>query len=140
MTRALLPPELEREVERLKIRVSDLERQLRALIEERPPETIFSLPGPVYVTSSNRWYPRADEKVIEFLVSLVAAGDDPTVVRILKNDAEVREIELPAGQGAESPVVVNASVELQRNADDLRVEIVTAGDGAEGLTVQARLR
>lgn len=140
MTRGLLPPELEREVERLKIRVSDLERQLRTLIEQRPPETIFSIAGALYATASNRWYPRADEKVIEILVSLVAAGDTATVVRILKNDDEVRPIEIPAGQGADSPVVVNAAIDLQRNSDDLRVEVVEAGDNAEGLNVQARMR
>ena len=140
MTRALLPPELEREVEHLKIRVSDLERRLRRFEEERPPETIYSLPGEVYATTSNRWYPRSDEKVIELLVSLVTSGTTATVVSILKNDVEVREIEVPAGQGAESPVVVNAAIELQRNADDLRVQVVEGGDGASGLTVQARLR
>lgn len=140
MTRALLPPELEREIESLKIRVSDLERRLRRFEEERPPETIYSLPGEVYATTSNRWYPRADEKVIELLVSLVTSGTTPTVVSILKNDVEVREIEVPAGQGAESPVVVNAAIELQRNGDDLRVQVVEGGDGASGLTVQARLK
>lgn len=140
MTRALLPPEIEREIENLKRRVSDLERLLRALIEQRPPETLYSLPGEVYETTSNRWYPRADEKVIEFLVSLVEAGSTSTVVRVLKNDALAREITLTAGQGETSPVVVNAAIELQRNEDDLRVEIVTAGNGATGLTVQARLK
>lgn len=140
MTRPLLPPETEREIEHLKVRVTDLERRLRALIEQRPPETIFSLPGALYVTASNRWYPRADEKAIELLVSLVVAGTSPTLVRILKNDVEVRELEVPAGQGADSPLVVNAAIELQRNADDLRVEVVTAGEGAEGLNVQVRLK
>lgn len=140
MTRALLPPELEREVERLKIRVSDLERQLRNLIEQRPPETIFSKDGLVVVATSNRWYPRRDEKVIELLASLVLAGTTQTVIQILKNDVVVRTITIPTGQGAASPIVVNASIELQRNADDLRVAVLTAGDDAEGIVVQARMK
>lgn len=140
MSRGLLPPELGREVETLKIRVSRLEKLLRDLLEQRPPETIYSLPGPVYVTESNRWYPRRDEKVIEILVSLVEAGGSPTVVEIWKNDLLEREITLETGQGETSPIVVNAAIELQRNEDDLRVAITAAGANAVGLNVQVRCK
>ena len=140
MTRPLLPPELEREIENLKIRVTDLENRLRAALEDRPPETIYTLAGSIFQTSSTRWYPRRDEKVIELLVSLVTAGTTDTVVRILKNDAVARTITVPTGQGASAPVVVNAKLELRRNEDDLRVQVLTAGTGAAGLTVQARMK
>lgn len=140
MTRALLPPEIEREVEVLKGRVTDLERRLRRFEEQRPPETIYSLSGELYLVTSNRWYPRFDEKVIELLASLTVAGTTATVLRILKNDALAREITIPIGQGATSPIVVNAAIELKRNEDDLRVQIVTPGADAEGLTVQARTK
>lgn len=140
MTRGLLPPEIEREIEALKIRVSALERLLRDLLEQRPPETIYSLPGPVFVTTSNRWFPRRDEKVIEILVSLVDAGASPTEIEILKNDVLERAITIPTGGGASSPVVVNAAIEIQRNEDDLRVDVVTAGLNASGLNVQVRCK
>jgi len=140
MTRGLLPPEVDREIESLKIRVSRLERLLRELTEERSPETIYSLPGPLFATTSNRWFPRRDEKVIELLASLVDAGDTATVIRILKNDVLAREIEIPAGQGATTPIVVNAAIELQRNEDDLRVQVLTVGENATGLNVQARMK
>lgn len=137
MTRPLLPPELEREVERLKIRVSDLERILQRLVRIWRPEIVYSIDEQLDGHGeSERFYLRQSAKLVELLLSLRVAGTEETVVEIRRNGDSLGTVTIPAGQNG--PVSRPFAVMFGADSDYLTFEVIAPSPAARGLTAQAR--
>lgn len=137
MTRPLLPPELEREVERLKIRVSDLERILQRLVRIWRPEVVYCIDEElVGHGESEPFYLRQSAKLVEVLLALRVAGVDETVVDIRKNGDSLGTVTIPAGY--QGPTTRPFGVTFGGDVDYLSFEVISPSPAARGLTAQAR--
>jgi hypothetical protein len=136
MSSSALPPELEREVERLKRRVSDLERLLRDVLG--PNELLeqpFTLSGPLRPSISPPFRARNKRRLVTAVLLLDVAGETESTVRIYKNDDVADTITVPAGA---RDLVVNPMLTNRPDYDRWQVGVTAAGTGAEGLDVQLR--
>lgn len=136
MTRALLPPVTDREVETLKKRVTDLERVLRRIERSYKPGPLFSYSGVLAVASSGRWYSRTGGRLISILWSIDTPGETGTVLELHKNGTLLREVEIPAGV---EKLATNLSEPMVPDGDYLTLRIATAGAGAADLVSQGEL-
>lgn len=139
MTQGLLPPEFEREIARLKKRVSDLERLLNEVTSgARDHGLPFVLAGTLYVVESPPWTPRFATRAVDVILLLGTAGTDTTSVEVRKNGNV-----LGSGMGLESGETIKRytiSSPFTPNEDLLTVAVTAAGTGAEDLDVIVRFR
>jgi len=140
VTKGLLPPELEREVSKLKKRVSDLERVLgEVLAGGRDHGLPFTIAGPVYISESPPWTPRFATRAVEVIALLGAPAEVGTTT------IEVRKNGNPIGAGLALGVgetVKRFTISSPFGADEdlLTVGVTAAGTGAEDLDVIVRFR
>jgi hypothetical protein len=139
MTRPQLPPEPDREVSNLKVRVTDLERILRRIEQTYRPEAVFSYSGPLSVATSGRWYSRTGGRLASLLFAIDTPGETATVLEVYKNanPTPIRTVTLPAG--SDKQVVSFEREKFFPDSDYLRIRIVSAGAGAGDLTVQGQM-
>lgn len=139
MSRGLTPPEVERELAKLKRRVSDLERVLRGVLDNLDgPEAIFSLAGELYLASESGPYRKASGgRLVQVVAGLLVAGSEATEIELRRNGFTFETLTIPAGSLV---AAVTVSQTFGPDSDYLTVEIVTAGDGAQDLVVQGRWR
>lgn len=139
MTRSQLPPETEREVSRLKRRVSDLERVLgEVLAGALNPGTAFTLAGGIYVSESVPWVTRVDSRAVEVVALLgTAASSGTTTLELRKNGAAIGTFSINAGELSKKFTTSNR---FSPDVDRLTVAIVAAGVGARDLDVIVRFR
>lgn len=139
MSRGLTPPELEREVGKLKRRVSDLERILRGVVENRDNvEAVFSLSGAVYEAGeSGPWRKQNGGRLVQVIAGVLVAGVTETVIEVRKNGFTFDTLTIPADAVV---AAITVSQVYGPDSDYLTVEVVSAGEGAQDLVVQARWR
>lgn len=139
MTKGLLPPEIEREIGKLKKRVTDLERELGELRSgARDHGLPFVLSGPVFVKQSPPWTPRFLTRAVDIVALLGTAGTTTTTIEIRKN-------ENPIGAGlslapGETVKRFTLSSPFAADQDLLTVAVTAAGADAEDLDVIVRFR
>lgn len=137
MTRPLLPPETEREIETLKRRVSDLERILKRLVKIWRPEIVYCVDEELDGHGeSELFFLRESAKLVELLLSLRVPGTGETVVEIRRNGDSLGTLAIPAGSNG--PVTRPFAVTFGADSDYLTFEIITPSAAARGLTAQAR--
>lgn len=136
MTSSLQQPTTDRELERLKIRVTALEKALGRLVELYRPEELFDFPGPIYASESDRYRPSSTTTIADVLMTLLEAGTTDTVVEMLKNGSSVDSFTIPANTRS----LLIAVSQTYTNGDELSFAVETAGNGARGLLVAARHR
>ncbi len=103
----------------------------RAAMVELPP---FSLPGPVTVAESGRYYPAIQRRVVQIAASLSTPGTSTTTVEWRKNDGVAATLSLASGV---SLVTATVSVDMA-DTDYLTMATTAAGTGAKGLVVHSR--
>lgn len=135
MSSKQLPPEIERIVTQLHRRVAALEK---LLADRTPPphrERIeFSYDGPLAAGLSQKWVNFAARTAGDWMCTLVTAGTTDTEIDILLNDVSVLTITIAAGEYSGRSTTL---LDIRPGFDQLQAQIVTAGDGAEKLSVQA---
>lgn len=138
MTGKNLPPELEREIGKLKQRVTDLERKLSKRIPEIPGETIpFSYAGVVTEKESGRWvHPRGANLVLLIATVLLPDPDDPIVLEARRNGTKIGDsLTLEAtGDFARTKI---PTVPFGAEYDRLSIAVTSAPEAAEDLVVIA---
>ncbi len=92
----------------------------------------FSIPGPVIVAVSGKYYPPTNVLALRMIASLTTAGSTDTTVVLYRNDVSVATVTIPSGGGL---FAVDVNVTFGAN-DYATVECTAAGTGAEGLVVQ----
>ena len=95
----------------------------------------FTLGGPIYASTSPRYYCRTPSVLQRALVSLDVPGGGTTSVRLYKNTDVITTIDL--GSGVDKTQVA-LNVNFEPDTDYLRVGVITAAPGAAGLGVQCR--
>lgn len=139
MTQGLLPPEIAREISRLKKRVSDLERELGDLLRgARDHGLPFVIDGPVIVRESPPWTPRFTTRAVDVIALLGTPGTSSTSIEVRKNGS-------PVGAGLslgpdETVKRFSLSSAFAADEDLLTVAVTVAGSGAEDLDVIVRFR
>lgn len=139
MTKGLLPPEIEREIAKLKKRVSDLERVLGEVISgARDHGLPFVIPGAVYVEESPPWTPRFATRAVEVIALLGTAGSTSTAIEVRKNGNPLGAgLTLAAGETVKRFTI---SSPFAPDQDLLTVAVTSAGTGALDLDVIVRFR
>lgn len=143
MSRGLTPPELERELGKLKRRVSDLERILRNVAENTDdPEAVFSLSGEVFEAGeSGPWRKQRGGRLVQVLAGVLVPGDFDVDLLVKKNGFTFDTLTLPAGAVV---AALTVSQVYGPDSDYLSVEPVlpdgATGDPPQDLVVQARWR
>lgn len=139
MTRGLLPPEIEREIGKLKKRVTDLERVLGEVLSgARDHGLPFVIDGPVTVDESAPWTPRFTTRAVDVIALLGTAGETSTVIELRKNGAaQGAGLTLAAGETVKR---FTLSSPFSPDEDLLTVAVTSAGAGAEDLDVIVRFR
>lgn len=122
------------QISELKQRVDALERQMRRAAKDvGQAELTFTFPGAIYVAISPIKRVPTARKYRLAVIDLDVPGSSSSVLRIVKNDTQVgTDITVPANTGY---MEVTVSLNLTARTDALQVNLVTAGAGAEGLTV-----
>lgn len=140
MTRGLLPPELEREVEKLKGRVLKLEKALGEVLSgARDHGLPFVLAGALYVTESPPWTPRFRTRAVDVIALLgTPATAGATAIEVRKNGAAVGA-GLSLGVG-ETVKRFSLSSPFAPDEDVLTVATTATGTGAQDLDVIVRFR
>jgi len=139
MTKGLLPPEIEREIGRLKHRVLALERRLGELERgARDHGLPFVIDGGVFVKESPPWTPRFLTRAVDVVALLGTAGASTTTIEVRKNGAAIGA-GLSLGPD-ETVKRFTLSSPFAADQDLLTVAVVTAGTGAEDLDVIVRFR
>lgn len=132
MTQARQPSTPERAVSGIKGRLTDLERQLGIDVRNYRPDTLFTLGGPLYVSESSPYPVPSKRRYKRVAMALTVAGSSTTTAQVKVNGAGVGSFSLPAGQAYSD----NTLSLLVEPGDLVTVALTTAGDDAEGLTVQ----
>lgn len=140
MTKGLLPPEIEREIARLKKRVSDLERVLGEVLSgARDHGLPFVIDGAVFVKESPPWTPRFATRAVDVIALLGSpATSGATSIEVRKNGN-------PIGAGLtlgvdETVKRFSISSPFAPDEDLLTVAVTAAGVGAQDLDVIVRFR
>lgn len=139
MTRGLLPPEIEREIGRLKKRVTDLERVLGEVLSgARDHGLPFVISGPVFEKESPPWTPRFATRAVDIVALLGTAGTTATTIEVRKNGAaQGAGLSLGADETVKR---FTLSTPFAADQDLLTVAVTGAGAGAEDLDVIVRFR
>ena len=138
MTDKLLPPEIDREIGRLKKRVSDLERVLGEVLSgARDHGLPFVIDGSVFEKESPPWTPRFTTRVVQVIALLGTAGTSTTTLEIRKNGNSVGTVALGADETVKRFTTSSA---FAADQDLLTVAVTGAGLGAQDLDVIVRFR
>lgn len=132
-----LPPELDREVSRLKQRVAALELRLSKAAKPIPPRTAtFSLAGILYTSISGPWAHPEGGNLVRLVGLLGASGESATTIRARRNGSSIGGLLTLE----EDQIRNETKLEPVRFAalhDLLSIEVVSAGTDAQDLTVLA---
>ena len=139
MTKGLLPPEIEREIGRLKNRVFALERRLGELERgARDHGLPFTISGPVFVIESPPWTPRFLTRAVDVVALLGTAGSTTTTIEVRKNGNAIGAgLSLADGETVKR---FTLSSPFAADQDLLTVAVTGAGLGSEDLDVIVRFR
>ena len=96
----------------------------------------FSFDGALTASTSPARPASSSGNLIEFYAHLTTAGSTSTQIRVLKNGVSLGTLTLAAGEDEGEFDLTGGKT--YRNVDKYRVQIVSAGTGAEGLDVQVR--
>ena len=135
-----LPPHVAAELSKLKGRVTDLERSRRTTSAPSPtpePESVFSLPGPLYLAGPSA--PLTDpgaRRIVQLVASLATAGSTATTIDVHVNGTAVESLSIPAGERTNRITVDR----LLGPDDQVAVAVSLAGVAAADLAVQIRFR
>ena len=117
--------------------VSAAAEPTRAAAAQRKYDQTFSLSGALYISRSSKWYlPNTGGLLTDIVVSLVQAGTTPTYISMRINNELVTggDIIMDPGVSYRSlPRTINVT-----GSDFITVSCTSAGEGAEGLSVQLR--
>lgn len=107
--------------------------------DEDPPlrEVTFAWSGIVVASRSPRWAHPDGALITGVLVQVDVPGSTATVVRVLRNGSMIASVSVPAGANRAEWLGAGSGIGRE---DWLNAEVVTAGHGAESLTVQVRFR
>lgn len=115
--------------------VGDLRRDTRHLAVRKHRTFLFTLSGPVAVTSSPGDAADFDTTLVEVRCLLGTAGSSSTVVTVYVNGTSVGTVTLTSSTTNASVTFATA---LTADTDILTVGVTTAGTGAKDLTVLGR--
>lgn len=122
------------EISALKQRVDALERQMRrAASAAGQTELTFTLPGAIYAAMSPIKRVPVARKFRVAVIDLDVAGTSATTFELLKNGTRVGTLfTIPAST---TYMEVTVSLNMAARTDALQANLLTAGAGAEGLTI-----
>lgn len=132
----ILPPHTPGDLAGHGRRIYDLERRVGVNDELFTSEAIFSFAYPFPETSGPYYHPQG-AKLVRVVCALGAAGSTSTTLRLRRNGTIVGDI-VTLASGATKTVALFTGVNLAPDEDALTVELVTAGTGAENLSVLCR--
>lgn len=99
------------------------------------PEAVFSLFGPLTISTSGPWISRLGGKLVEVVCALKTVGSSSTVVTVYKNAVSIGTVTIPSSAFTASAMFATT---FQNSVDRLSVGVTTVGTGADSLTVHGR--
>lgn len=113
------------------------DRELEDYLGDQLPEMVWSYPGRLVASSSSPRRVRRYNTLLNFIFELTEAGTTDTRLQLLVNGSPVLVAVIPA---TETELLTVNRIKVVPNQDLVAWQIVTAGTGATGLTVQCEAR